>query len=65
MLKDLVDKAGCLEACQKQYEERVAILWIQLKINGGGRRNQKELFLTDQINFLRLHPSRVKDGPAV
>ena len=45
MAKHLIDKAGCLEACQKGREELAAIFWIQLRVNGGCRMGQKELFL--------------------
>jgi hypothetical protein len=45
MATHLVDKTGCLEACQKRCEELAAILWIQLKINGNCQRGQNELLL--------------------
>jgi hypothetical protein len=45
MAKHLLDKTGYLEACQNHCEGLVAILWIQLKINGSCRRGQKELIL--------------------
>jgi hypothetical protein len=45
MAKLLANKTGWLEACQKRFEERAAILWIQLKIIGSRRRDQKQLVL--------------------
>jgi len=63
MAKHLVDKTGCLEACQNRCEELVAIPWIQLKINETCRRVQKELILTNQTTkrdlwerFSHAHP---------
>ena len=52
MARHLVDKTGCLEACQKRCEELAAILWIQLKINSNCRRGQKELFLSIKLQKL-------------
>jgi len=41
MAKHLVDKAGCLKACQKRSKELSAIRRIQLKITGGCWRGSK------------------------
>lgn len=59
MANHLVDKMGCRVACQKRGEELAAILWIQLKINGSCRRDQKELFVSTVRTLLRNHPIEI------
>lgn len=59
MAKLLTNKTGCLEAGHKRCEELAAILWIQLKINGSCRRDQKELFVSIVRTLPRNHPIEI------